>query len=122
MFVLSRGINEAVVLADQVIITLVRLLPERVELTMQATEGGPSALVAVELGEFIDVGLGARLTLIEVREGSACVGTCCGGPKARLGFETPAAVRVSRKEVWEVTGDRDPDWYFPKVDTAPSPN
>ena len=112
MLVLSRGINEAVVLADRIIITLVRLLPERVELTMQATVGGPSTLVVVRLREFIDVGLGARLTLAEVREGSACVGVCCGGPKARLGFETPATVWVSRKEVWDVSGDRGPDWYF----------
>jgi sRNA-binding carbon storage regulator CsrA len=122
MLVLSRGINEAVVLADQVIITLVRLQPERVELTIQATVGEPGALVAVELGEFIDVGLGVRLTLSAVREGSACVGTCCGGPKARLGFQTPATVRVSRKEVWDVMGDRGPDWYFPNVNTAPLPN
>jgi sRNA-binding carbon storage regulator CsrA len=122
MLVLSRGINEAVVLADQVIITLVGLMPNSVELTLQATEGGPSALLAVELGEFIDVGLGARLTLVEVREGSACVGTCCGGPKARLGFETPTAVRVYRKEMSGVTRDPGSDWYFPKFDTTPSPN
>jgi sRNA-binding carbon storage regulator CsrA len=122
MLVLTRGVNQSVVLADRVIVTLVRLLPEAIELTIQPAEGGPCALVAVGLGEFADVGLDARVSLLEVRQAVSCEGGCCGRPKARLGFETPPAVRVSRKEVWDVTGRREPDWYFPKAGTMPLPN
>jgi sRNA-binding carbon storage regulator CsrA len=117
MLILSRGVNEAVVLADQVIITLIRLLSDRVELTIRATAGGPSAPVEVRRGESTDLGLGARVTLVEVLDASVC-----GGPKARLGFEAPLTVSVYRKETWDVTGGRGPDWYSPKLGTAPSSN
>jgi sRNA-binding carbon storage regulator CsrA len=121
MLILSRGLNEAVVLADRVIVTLVRLLSGRAELAIQSSVGGPSALVELGLGESTDLGLSARVSLVEVREAADCNESCCGGPKARLGFDVPPSVRMSRKELW-VAGSHGPDWYFPKAATAPSPN
>jgi sRNA-binding carbon storage regulator CsrA len=122
MLVLTRRVNEAVVLADELIVTLVRLLPERVELTIQAIAGGPSAFVAVELGKFADVGRGVRVSLVDVQAAALCSGTGCSQPKARLGFELPPTAWVSRKEVWEVSGGRGPRWYSAGDRSQPSQN
>ena len=122
MIVLSRRINESVVVADHIIVTLVRLLPERVELTLRDTVDELSSVVTLELGEFVDVGLGVRLTLAEVRASTDCAGPCCGGPKARLAFEAPMTVSVCRKEVWDMNPARGPGWLFPKYGSTPLPN
>jgi hypothetical protein len=84
MLVLSRRVNEAVVLADRVIVTLVRLLPESVELSIQHVTGGLSTLVELGLEEFVDIGLGARLTL-----------ATCGQPPA-----APARSAEGRGRGW----------------------
>jgi sRNA-binding carbon storage regulator CsrA len=122
MLVLSRRVNEAVVLADRLIVTVVRLLPESVELILQEATGGPSTFLKLGRQECVDLGLGTRLTLVEVRMITVCAGTTCGGPKARLGFEAPPTISVVRKEVWDVIGSRGPGWYFPGAVVEPSPN
>jgi sRNA-binding carbon storage regulator CsrA len=122
MLILSRRVNEAVVIADRLIVTLVRLLPESVELILQEATGGTRTLLELGLQEFVNLGLGTRLTLVEVRMITVCAGTICGGPKARLGFEAPPTISIVRKEVWDVIGPRGPGWYFPGVAAEPSPN
>jgi sRNA-binding carbon storage regulator CsrA len=122
MLVLSRGLNEGVVLGDWVVVTLVRLLPASAALIIGPAAGGPGVLMEVRLGEPLDVGRGARVTLLQVLEASGCGAKSYGGPKARLGFVVPPTVSVRRKEVWETAGGRGPDGYFPGTGAGPSRN
>jgi sRNA-binding carbon storage regulator CsrA len=121
MLVVSRRVNEAVVLGDRVIITLARLLPNGVVLTIQQGTDGPSTLVELGVEECIDIELGVRLTLVDVRMAAVCPKTICGGLTARLGFEGPPTVPIVRKEVWDMIGPHWPNWYFP-LRTAAEPS
>ena len=112
MVILTRRLNEAVVFGDRFILTVARLLLEGAELTIQEMAGGPRSLFPVGIGESIDIGLGVRMTLVEI-------GTGCG-LKARLGFDVPANISMYRKEVWEDV--RGPDWYSLGAGGEPSPN
>ncbi|MBI3409531.1 MAG: hypothetical protein HY040_14415 [Planctomycetes bacterium] len=121
MIVLSRRVNDAVVLADRVIITVIRILPDKAELSVRTDEAGPITLVAVGIGESTDVGFGASMSLTEVRAESLCSGVGCDVPKARLGFDLPPTVSVCRFESYDAHG-RVPKWHFPKAGAAPSLN
>jgi sRNA-binding carbon storage regulator CsrA len=113
MVILSRRLNEAVVFGDRFILTVARLLLEGAELTIQEMTGGPPSLSPIGIGDSIDIGLGVRMTLVEIG-----IGSC--GMKARLGFDVPANISLYRKEVWDDV--RGPSWYPHGAGGEPSPN
>src|SRR5262249_54580572 len=92
MLVLSRHVNDAVVLDDQLIVTVIRLTPSKAELTVSNACVESTYFAKMEIGESIDVGLGTRVTLVDV-----CVG--CGSRKALLSIDAPAEVTSRRHEV-----------------------
>jgi hypothetical protein len=79
MLVLSRRVNEGVVLGDRVTITLAQLSPKGVLLTIQ--KGADASRTPVELGpgERVEIELGVRLTLVDVHMAAVCPNSAVAG-------------------------------------------
>ena len=88
MLVLSRRVNEALVIGDRFILTLARLSFDLAELALLDMDSGADKSFALRSGEAKDIGQDVTVSLIEIRE-----------DRARLGLEAPASLAVHRKEV-----------------------
>jgi sRNA-binding carbon storage regulator CsrA len=117
MIILSRRLNESIIIADrdvptgEIVVTVIQLLRTEVELAVADSAGIESVAVVVGHGEFKDLGLGTRVTLVDLQSS-----------KARLGFEVPSSVSLFRKEVWKNGGGQGPNYPLPQGGLEPSPN
>jgi sRNA-binding carbon storage regulator CsrA len=89
MLVLSRAENEGIVLGRSRLVTVARIMHNAVGIVVREFDGAERPLLLAR-HESAEVGLGARITLVEI-----------GDIKARLGIEAPKELSVMRKEVWD---------------------
>ena len=95
MLVISREINQSVMVGDDLRITLNRVRGDRVSLRLDervadATPGTAESVVTLRLDEAHRCGTDVTVTIVHVR-----------GDRVRLGFTAPASVAVHRQEVYD---------------------
>jgi sRNA-binding carbon storage regulator CsrA len=94
MYVLSRGLGEAVVIEDR-LITVTRIESDSIEITLDSKWPGGATSLVMRLNEMQLIAPGVRLVFLKHLASRSTV---------RLGIEVPADVRVARKETWNAMG------------------
>ena len=89
MFVLSREVGQSVVIED-VAVTLVRIGEAYVEVSLVKMAGGKSLVVTLPYQQPKDICYNVQVVFVAVT-----------GMKARLGFEAPPEVAITRREFWD---------------------
>lgn len=97
MLVLSRGKNESIRFGNSRLLTVVSVLQQDVGLVVRDFDGVSKPLMLrVEVSA--DIGLGARVTLVGIRDS-----------RARIGITCPKDLPVFREEVWNAIDDSSSD-------------
>jgi len=107
MLLLSRKVNESVVIGDRLVVTVVGITAAAVEVSIQDGDAAPAKVVLTPDG-YCELGLGVRAVVVNVRPPTE------DDPwsRARLGFAAPSDVPFSRKEVWDaIHGGKGPGSY-----------
>lgn len=95
MLVISRGLNEAVIV-DEWVVRVTALLPGVVECTVTNRSSGQNWLESLKVSETFQIEPEVTVACVEIRETS----------KVRLGFDCPRSRPVMREEVWNLVWDK----------------
>jgi sRNA-binding carbon storage regulator CsrA len=110
MLILSRHVNESLVIADSVVVTVLQVLPEVVQLAVGNIAGTDNIPFSLTVGASQKFEPGARITLVEMKSS-----------KARLGIDAEPGISVYRKEVWDAMG-RPTGLPYPLPETGRDPS
>lgn len=87
MLVISRRIQESIIVNDVLVVTVTDISDGTVELSLATIEGGVLRTLFLNREEYAPVCSGVRVCLIE-----------CSTKKVRLGIEYPPQITIARHE------------------------